>query len=142
MRREEYDSQRERNRRRSVILVDDDPDTAQMYSIGLELQGFDVTVARDGPELFDALRAGLPDIVVLDWNLPGERGDEVLRRLREDCRTADLPVFMLSNFPAMSDGHIDVIFEFGALAWLEKVKTPPRVLATKLREALGVRAVR
>ena len=124
--------------RRSVILVDDDRQTTEMYRLGLEMLGFTVSVAADGPGLFAALEAGLPDVVVLDWDLPGEPGDAVLRRLREDYRAAFLPVFILSNFPASRDGHVDRVFEAGALAWLEKVKTPPHVLAAKLTEALGV----
>jgi hypothetical protein len=43
---------------------------------------------------------------------------------------------MLSNFPADSDGVIDRVFLAGALAWLQKVKTPPAALAEKLAEAL------
>ena len=122
-----------------VILVDDDRDTSEMYRLGLERLGFRVSVETDGAGLFAALASGLPDILVLDWNLPCERGDEVLVRLRQDPRTRDLPVFMLSNFPASADGHIDRVFEAGALAWLEKVKTPPRVLGAKLTEALTAR---
>ena len=126
-------------RRRSVILVDDDLHAIEMYRLGLEMVGFAVTVAGDGAELFAAVEeAGLPDLVVLDWDLPGERGDAVLRRLREDYRAAFLPVFILSNFPASQDGHVDLVFEAGALAWLEKVKTPPHILAKRLNEALGV----
>jgi two-component system phosphate regulon response regulator PhoB len=125
-----------------VVLVDDDLDTAQMYQLGLQLLGFEVAVARDGPSLFASLREDLPDIVVLDWDLPGQRGDEVLRHLREDARTMDLPVVMLSNFPAMGNGHVDSVFEAGALAWFEKMNTPPQSLAAKLREALAARAVR
>lgn len=123
-----------------MILVDDDRDTAEMYRYGLEQLGFDVSVEGDGAGLFVALASRLPDIVVLDWDLPGQRGDEVLWRLRADGATAHLPVVMLSNFPDQLDGHVDRVFEAGALAWLEKAKTPPQLLAVKLVEALRRRA--
>ena len=120
----------------SVILVDDDADTAQMYRLGLEALGFTVAVAGDSAELFRAIEARLPDIVVLDWEMPGMRGDELLNQIRLDPRAKALPVFMLSNFPATMDGAVDRVFMGGALAWLEKSKTPPALLAEKLTEAL------
>lgn len=121
-----------------VILVDDDPVTAEMYRLGLEQDGFAVASLRDGAELFEAMARSLPDIIVLDWQLPGMNGDEVLDRIRLDDRTRALPVFMLSNYPAERDGQIDRVFKAGAMAWLQKVNTPPAVLAEKLREALVV----
>jgi len=127
---------------RSVLLVDDDPDIARMYQAGLEAFGFRVRVAGDGPGLFRAVEAELPDILVLDWNLPGMRGDEVLQRVRLDERTRALPVFMLSNYPGEKDGAIDRVFLAGALAWLQKASTPPAVLAEKLTEALATPPIR
>jgi CheY-like chemotaxis protein len=120
----------------SVILVDDDSAAAEMYRLGLEAAGFEVRVVPDGDSLFQAFAMRLPDIVVLDWQLPGVTGDEVLQRIRLDERTRHLPVFMLSNFPASHDGVIDRVFMADALAWLQKIKTPPTVLAAKLAEAL------
>ena len=125
------------SRGRAVILVDDDEATAEMYRLGLEAAGFHVRVARDGDGLFGAFDDAVPEIVVLDWHLPGENGDEVLHRMRLDARTKSLPVFMLSNYPAVKNGAIDRVFQDGALAWLEKVKTPPATLAEKLGEALS-----
>jgi CheY-like chemotaxis protein len=120
----------------SVILVDDDEATVEMYRTGLEAAGFSVRVEHDGESLFAAFGSEIPDIVVLDWQLPGMRGDEVLERIRLDARTRHLPVFMLSNFPESHDGVIDRVFMAGALAWLQKVKTPPTALAEKLTEAI------
>jgi CheY-like chemotaxis protein len=124
----------------SVILVDDDLATREMYQTGLLLLGFEVTVVGDATEMFRAIDVHVPDIVVLDWELQGARGDEVLHQIRLDQRTRRLPVFMLSNFPATAVGAIDKVFQLGALAWFEKVKTPPGLLAEKLTEALVSRS--
>jgi CheY-like chemotaxis protein len=121
----------------SVILVDDDVAATEMYRIGLEHDGFAVTAARDAVGLFEAMSIRLPDILVLDWQLPGMNGDEILQRIRLDDRTRALPVVMLSNYPPQKDGQIDRVFMAGALAWLEKVNTSPTLLAEKLREALA-----
>lgn len=125
-------------RRPWVVLVDDDAASAEMYRVGLEHNGFAVSWVSDGAELFAAMSRGLPDIVVLDWQLPGMNGDEILHRIRLDDRTRALPVFMLSNYPAEKNGEVDRVFLGGAIAWLQKVNTPPLLLAEKLKEALAV----
>lgn len=127
----------EPGRGRSVVLVDDDDATAEMYQVGLQAAGYQVTVARDGAGLFQEFEVSIPDIVVLDWHLPRENGDEVLHRMRLDPKTRKVPVFMLSNYPAIKDGAIDRVFLDGAIAWLEKANTTPALLADRLGEALG-----
>jgi CheY-like chemotaxis protein len=122
----------------SVILVDDDVAATEMYRTGLEHDGFAVTAVHDAAALFEAMSIRLPDVVVLDWQLPGMKGDEILQRIRLDDRARALPVVMLSNYPAQKDGQIDRVFMAGALAWLEKVNTSPTLLAEKLKEALAV----
>ena len=119
-----------------MLLVDDDPAITEMYRLGLEAFGFRVRVEGDGPGLFRAVEEELPDILVLDWQLPGIRGDELLEQVRLDGRTRALPVFILSNFPADMDGAVDRVFMAGAMAWLQKAKTPPAALAERLTEAL------
>ena len=120
-----------------VILVDDDEATANMYRLGLEHLGFAVESVRDSAGLLQAMSERLPDIVVLDWQLPGMNGDEILQRIRLDDRTRALPVLMLSNYPAEKAGEVDRVFLAGALAWLQKVNTSPTLLAEKLSEALA-----
>lgn len=121
---------------RRVILVDDDLAVAEMYRTGLESMGFSAAVAVDTAGLFRAVDGTVPDIIVLDWQLDGERGDEVLNRVRLDDRTRNVPVVMLSNFPPAAVEAIDRVFGVGVLAWFEKVKTPPGLLGQKLDEAL------
>src|SRR5690348_11610628 len=81
-----------------VMLVEDDPVAGQMYQMGLQAAGFVVMVLGDGSELFKALAMDVPDVVVLDWELPGLlSGVDIVENLRLDDRTAQLPVIMLSN---------------------------------------------
>jgi DNA-binding response OmpR family regulator len=120
-----------------VLLVDDDPAISDMYRFGLERKGFRVVVLPDAMKLNETVEAEPPDIVVLDWELPGITGDVALERLRTTPRGRSVPVFMLSNFPGTRNGAIDRTFSAGALAWLEKVNTTPLQLAIRLTEALG-----
>jgi CheY-like chemotaxis protein len=120
-----------------VLLVDDDSAMAEMYRLGLEGAGFRVKTLPDAMDLNDKVREDAPDMLVLDWEMPGVRGDEALERLRGTDGGRELPVFILSNFSGSSDRAIDRVFRSGALAWLEKVNTTPVQLAEKVAEALG-----
>ena len=119
-----------------AIMLDDDAAMAEMYRLGLELHGFRVSVTVRAQELFDKVATEVPDIFVLDWQLPGTNGGEVIEALRRDWRTAAVPVFMLSNFSADLNGAVDRVFKAGAVAWLTKADTPPDRLAQRLREGL------
>jgi DNA-binding response OmpR family regulator len=123
--------------RHYILLVDDDPAQAEMYRLGLEGEGFKVTILADALTLNDFVLREHPDAIVLDWELPGVRGDEALERLRRTETGDAVPVLMLSNFPGTTKGAIDRVFQFGAIAWLEKVNTTPARLAASLREALS-----
>lgn len=119
-----------------VMFVEDDPVAAQMYRIGLEAAGFVVMVLGDGSELFKALALDVPDVVVLDWELPGVlTGVDIIDNLRLDDRTVRLPVIMLSNHLGDIDGAEDRALRAGA-PWLLKVRTTPAQLAERLRLVL------
>ena len=122
---------------RHVLMVEDDQAMADMYRLGLESRGFQVTVLPDATVLNDTVSMERPDVLVLDWELPIIRGDEALERLRLVEHGRLLPVFILSNFPGTNQGAIDRVFRAGALAWLEKVNTTPALLARRLTELVG-----
>jgi two-component system CheB/CheR fusion protein len=65
-----------------VLVVEDDPDSAQTLALLLELWGYEVAVAIDGPDALDAAPTFQPDVVFLDLALPGMDGYEVARQLR------------------------------------------------------------
>ncbi len=79
-----------------VLLADDDDLLAAFVQVKLEGAGFQVTVAHDGLSAFDQARRSRPDVVVLDAMMPGYDGFEVMRKLRNDAVTRDIPVLMLT----------------------------------------------
>lgn len=119
-----------------VLFVEDDPEFVEMYRMGLEMQGYVVDVAADGQAGLDMIRARRPDLVFLDMRMPGLTGIEVLRELRADPATAELPAVVLSNYdePAM----IEEARGLGALQWLVKVDTTPKVLIERMSTWLAM----
>ena len=79
-----------------VLVVEDEPAQREMLAYNLEAEGFRVTQAADGDEGLASLREDPPDVVVLDWMLPGVSGIEICRRIRLRPETRGLPVIMLS----------------------------------------------
>jgi len=87
--------EREEKKRKSILLVDDEADVALGLAALLRARGYEVEVARDGLEALARLEADpLPDLVLLDYEMPQLDGEEVLARLRREDRLAHLPVLM------------------------------------------------
>jgi CheY-like chemotaxis protein len=94
-----------------LLVVEDD--AAYMYLVLKTFKGhsaqtdWQITVAKDGQEALDMLfmqeNNALPDLILLDWNLPKVSGEEVLRRLKEHERLRKLPVFVFSSSDADKD---------------------------------------
>ena len=82
--------------RHVVLVVDDDPDIALVCTLQLEAAGFTVVEAPDGTTAVERARAELPSVILLDYMLPDLDGLEVMRRLRDDPATRDIPVVMLT----------------------------------------------
>ena len=78
----------------SVLVVDDESVLAEMVSMALRYEGWDITTAGDGSSAIAAARTARPDVVVLDVMLPDMSGLDVLRRLRE--QNPRLPVLLLT----------------------------------------------
>jgi len=83
-----------------VLLVDDEQDIVDTVKYGLELRGYAVDVAYDGPEALAKARRRNPDIMVLDVMLPGKNGYEVSRILKEEMAKNEIKEFGIILFTA------------------------------------------
>ena len=79
-----------------VLIVEDEPNIVESLTFLLSRAGFDVAVETDGGKARGAVLNDLPDVLVLDVMLPGLDGFSILRQLRGDDRTRELPVIVLS----------------------------------------------
>ena len=85
-------------------MVDDDPRLRDLLRRLLARDGYDVACAASGTEALGLLREFLPDLVILDWMMPGLDGAEVLRRMGADPATAALRVIV---YTASDDPHVE-----------------------------------
>ena len=121
----------------TVLVVEDEPQIQELVAINLEHLGHRVLRAASAEEAETAIRAALPDVLVLDWMLPGESGLSFARRLRSDERTRELPILMLTA-RAMEQDKISGL-EAGADDYLTKPFSP-RELAARIKAVLRRRA--
>jgi two-component system phosphate regulon response regulator PhoB len=79
-----------------ILVVEDESAIAELISINLRHAGYEVTIAATADQAQREIDRMLPDLVVLDWMLPGQSGLALARRWRAEARTRDLPVIMLT----------------------------------------------
>ena len=83
--------------RRSVLVIEDEQDTRDMYVVLLGQSGFDVATARTGTEGFTRACEIRPNLILTDLGLPSLDGWEVIRRLKADTRTKQIPVVVITG---------------------------------------------
>lgn len=90
-----------------VLVIDDEPSIRSLVTLSIEGPDCKVATFSDGRDALESLTAEPPDLILLDVGLPGMTGDEVLRRLRADRRTASIPVVMLTGREPPADANPD-----------------------------------
>ena len=86
----------EEYRARGIVIVEDDEDIAESIRYNLEREGYRLRLARSGEDALALILDRLPDLIILDLNLPQMNGFELCRRLRAESTTARLPILMLT----------------------------------------------
>jgi CheY-like chemotaxis protein len=115
-----------------VLLVDDSKFLRMANELALSKAGFEVSTAADGEEALQVANDKLPDIILLDMMLPKISGPEVLRALKANPATMDIPVIVLTS---LSQRNEEKLLSEGAAAYLEKStleldKSSDRLVAT------------
>src|SRR5210317_1934855 len=86
-----------------ILVVEDDPDISNLLRIYFDSQGYKVSVAPKGKDALQICRRDLPNVIVLDSQLPDIDGYEVCRRLRGNLRTSHIPILFLTQRDERSD---------------------------------------
>lgn len=115
-----------------ILVVDDEPDFLELVEYNLKLAGFEVSLATSGQMAVEMAQKLRPTVILLDRNMPGMDGMEVLSELRHNALTERIPVIMLTAhsqlgeieqaFETGADGHISKPVELGRLGAIVKAK--------------------
>jgi two-component system phosphate regulon response regulator PhoB len=120
-----------------VLVVEDESAIAELVTLNLRHSGYDVVLAATADEAQAAVDRVLPDLVLLDWMLPGQSGLQLAKRWRSQARTRELPIIMLTarNEEADKISGLDA----GADDYLTKPFSPKELLA-RIRAVLRRKA--
>ena len=119
---------------KKVLLIEDEPNITEAIRFILSRDGFAVDTHADGSTALDAIRSRAPDMVILDVMLPNRSGFDILRDLRAEAQTRDLPVLMLTARGQKRDRELAE--RYGASRFMTKPFSNADVLAS-VRELTG-----
>lgn len=116
--------------KKRVLLVEDEPLLIDLYRERFGEEEFNLDVAQDGNEALRSAGTLGADLILLDILLPGINGFEVLRRLKNNLDTRDIPVIVLTNLGSeQSDSDKQLAFSLGAVDYLVKsYHTPDEIV--------------
>jgi two-component system phosphate regulon response regulator PhoB len=121
----------------TILVVEDEPAIMELLKVNLVDAGYAVREAADAESAQQMLKESLPDLVLLDWMLPGQSGLALAKQLRADARTRELPMIMVT---ARTDEADKVA---GLEAWVDDYVTKPfspRELKARIKSVLRRRA--
>ncbi len=122
-----------------ILVVDDEETIVELISFNLEKEGFIIDTATDGQEALLKIATKKPDLIVLDWMLPGLDGLDICRRIRQNPDTTDIPVIMLTARGEEVDRILGL--ELGASDYVTKPFSP-RELAARVKAQLRARQIK
>ncbi len=121
----------------TILVVEDEPAIQELVAVNLSYAGHKALRAADVDQARTLIRAELPDVVILDWMLPGQSGLTLARELRADERTRDIPIIMLT---ARNDEEDKIAgLDAGADDYVVKPFSPRELLA-RIKAVLRRRA--
>lgn len=119
-----------------VLLIEDEPLIIELYQEAFEQEEFELEVAQNGQEGLKKAE-GLPDLILLDILLPGINGFEVLKELKKNSKTRDIPVIVLTNLGSeQSDSDKHLALSLGAIEYLVKSYHTPDEITEIVKKRL------
>jgi two-component system phosphate regulon response regulator PhoB len=121
----------------TILVVEDEPAIQELIAYNLRQAGHEPMRADSAEQALDLVRNALPDLVLLDWMLPGQSGIEFAKRMKADKRTREVPIIMLT---ARAEEHDKLLgLETGADDYITKPFSP-RELNARIKAVLRRRA--
>lgn len=117
---------------KKILIVEDEPNLLELYTIALEQAGFVVSTAEDGETGYLLAKGKRPDLILLDILMPKVDGYEMLRRLKKDADTKRVSVVIFSNLSQKEE--IEKGLKLGAKDFIIKTSITPMALVGKVKQ--------
>jgi len=118
-----------------IAIIEDDPVISQMYRMKFEADGFEVQLANNGVRGVALVETFLPDMILLDLQMPEMDGTEALRIIRKNEWGKNIPVIVLTNLG--EEESPKEIRALGIHSYIVKADLTPRQVVQRVKEALG-----
>ena len=119
-----------------IAIIEDDQVISQMYRMKFEADGYDVQLANNGKHGVELVEAFLPDIILLDLQMPEMNGVEALEIIRANDWGKNIPVMILTNLG--EEEAPKKLRTLGIHSYIVKANLTPRQVAQRVREALNL----
>jgi DNA-binding response OmpR family regulator len=120
---------------KKILFVEDEVALQKAFGTILKDKGYDVVSAFDGETGLKLAKEVKPNLILLDLILPKIHGFEVLKKLKEEKETQQIPVIVLTNLEDME--NVDKALELGAMSYLVKAQYSLEEILEKIKKALG-----
>lgn len=120
-----------------ILIIEDDRYISKMYQLKLSLEGYEVVVAENGREGVDKVKEFQPNIILLDILMPELDGFEVLKIVKSEEASKNIPVLIMSNLG--QEDHIQKGLELGASGYIVKSQFTPSKVVEQIKELLGTK---
>lgn len=120
-----------------ILIIEDDRYISKMYQLKLSLEGYDVQVAEDGKQGVEKVKEFMPDIILLDILMPELDGFEVLKIVKSDDTTKDIPILIMSNLG--QEDHVQKGMKLGAIGYIVKSQYTPSKVVEKIKSVIDGR---
>lgn len=114
-----------------ILLIDDDSDLLTIFETTLKKEGFEVITALDGAAGLEKAKSEKPDLILIDQILPDMNGNDILKTLKQEESTKNVPMAILSNFG--QNELVQQAIDEGALDYILKYQIEPQDLVNKVK---------
>jgi len=120
---------------KTILFVEDESALQKTFGDILQQEGYEMISALDGEIGLRLAKENKPNLILLDLILPKIHGFDVLKKLKEDNETKEIPVIVLTNLEGLED--VEKALELGATTYLVKTQYSLEEVVQKIKKALG-----
>lgn len=120
---------------KKILFIEDESALQKTFGDIFNQEGYEMVSAMDGEEALKLVGAEKPDLILLDLILPKIHGFDVLKKLKENPETKDIPVIVLTNLEGTGD--VEKALELGATTYLVKANYSLEEVIGKIKKTLG-----